>query len=240
MCKGILRQVVMFAVLAVGTEELRAGPLVVTQINGTIGQWTLTSPNPNPNNPNTALLSFDTITTTLFNGQPVPAGTTTQLDSFIINLVPVAGPPMFTTFAVNSAGGFLSNPYQFRLTTLNPGGSGASFGLFGNSVTPPNFQPNAIMIPNNSPNTLIVTTTGTPRVNGNPNYDFTNITTFSLTLMAPNVQNQVVNLANIIQNGGTATGTGTFVLTAPEPSSLCLLATGALALAAFVARRPRR
>ena len=88
MCKGIVRQVVMFAVLAVGTGELRAGPLVVTQINGTIGQFTLTSPNPNANNPKTALLSFDTITTTLFNGQAVPAGTTTQLDSFIINEVP--------------------------------------------------------------------------------------------------------------------------------------------------------
>jgi hypothetical protein len=241
MRNGIVRQVVMFAVLAVCTGELQAGSTVVTRVDGTIGKFTLTSPNPNNNT--TAVLAFNTITTTMFNGQAVPAGITTQLDSFIINIGPVAGPAGYTTFAVNPSGGFL-NPYQFRFPNLNPGGSGASFGLFGNSITPPTFQPNAIMIPTDPAgvNTLLVTTTGIPRFNGNNNYDFTKITTFSLSLNAPNVDGKMVNLATIIQKGGTATGAGTFVLTAavPEPSSLGLLATGACALAAFVARRPRR
>ena len=227
MWNRIVRNAVMFAVLAVGAGELR-GATVVTRVDGTIGRFTLTSPNPNNNA--TALLTFNDITTTKFNGKAVPAGITAQLDSFVINLKPVAGPAMYTTFSINPAGGFLS-PYQFRFLTLTPGSGGASFGLFGNSLVPPAFLPNAIMIPNNpaSANTLLITTTGIPRRNGNDNYDFTKITTFFLSLTAPNVDGKVVNLAAIIEKGGTATGTGTFVLVAAEPSSLGLLASGALA-----------
>jgi hypothetical protein len=237
MWNRIVGLVVLFASLVVGTAELRAGGMVINRIDGTIGQFTLTSPNPNINM--TAVLAFPTITTTMFNGQAVPAGIVTQLDSFIINRTPIAnGPAGYTTFAVIAPG--LTDAYQFRFTTLMPGGSGASFGLFGNSVTPPAFQPNAILIPNNATNTVMVTTTGIPRRNGNANYDFTNIRTFSLTVTAPNVQGQPVNLANIIQNGGMATGSGTFFLSSvPEPSSVVLLALGTLGLATTVARRSR-
>jgi PEP-CTERM motif len=238
----IVRPVVacaFIALLAIGSGELRAGPLVVTRVDGTIGKFTLVSPNPDKEG--TAVLTFNTLNVTMFNGQAVPDGITTQLDRFIINLTPVAGPAGYTTFSINPSGGFFA-AYQFRMINLMPGGGTASFGLFGNTIDPPGFQPNAILIPNNaaSVNTLLVTTTGTPRYNGNNNYNFTNLKVFSLSLTAPNVDGQMVNLATIIQKGGTATGTGTFSLTVPEPSSFGLLAVGATVVAVFVARRPRR
>jgi hypothetical protein len=97
------------------------------------------------------------------------------------------------------------------------------------------------LIPDGATNTLTVTTTGTYRGNGNPNYDFTKITSFQLNLTAANNMGQPVNLATIIQKGGTATGTGTFTLySVPEPSSVVLLALGTLGLAVAVSRRPRR
>jgi PEP-CTERM motif len=234
MWNRIVRLAVLFAVPIVGAGELQAGGMVVTRVDGTIGTWTLTSPN--PNNANQAVLLFQMVTPTKFNGQAVPDGTTGNITQFFINLTPVAGPAGNTTFGVGNPG--LSGVYQTQLITAN---GTASFGLFGNSATPPAFQPNAILIPNNATNTLTVTTTGTYRGNGNPNYDFTKITSFQLNLTAANNMGQPVNLATIIQKGGTATGTGTFILSAvPEPSSVVLLALGTLGLARVASRRPRR
>ena len=215
---------------------MRAGALTVNQVNGTIGQFTLTSPNPNDSTNMTALLAFPTITTTMINGQNAPDGITTSLDSFVFNRTPVAGQAGYTTFALAAPG--LTGAYQFRLMNLNPGA--VTFGLFGSSAKPPNFMPNAILIPNNSPNTLIVQTTLAIRTSVASNYDFSALQTFSLSLTAPNVMGKPVNLANIIQNGGSAMGTGSFVLSVPEPSSLVLVATGGLALIALVARRTQR
>jgi hypothetical protein len=89
--------------------------MIVDRIDGTIGQFTLTSPNPTNNK--SALLAFPTITTTMFNGKAV-AGITTQLDSFIIDRTPVAGPAGFNTFAVIPPG--LTAAYRSGSSTSTP------------------------------------------------------------------------------------------------------------------------
>lgn len=230
----ILAALVLVGSAAPIAEQARGGQ-VITKIDGTIGGFTLTSPNPNSDT--SAVLAFPTITTTMFNGAAVN-GFTTQLDNFVINRTPVDGPAGFTTFAVIPPG--LTDAYQFRFVNLNPGA--ASFGLFGNSVTPPNFRPTAILIPNDpaKKNTLIVQTTGIPRRNSSDAYDFTQIETFTLVITAPDVDGRKVDLAAIIRNGGRATGAGTFALrAAPEPSTLTLAVLGAaLGLGAFRRRRP--
>jgi hypothetical protein len=124
---------------------------------------------------------------------------------------------------------------------LPPGGAGASFGLFGNSLTPPAFQPNNVFVPTdpNLTNTLFITSSVTGRANGS-NLDFSNLVFVRIDLKANDQDGKPVNLRDVLVNGGTATGTGTYVMTVPEPSSLLLAAVAILGGCLCLPRHRRR
>jgi hypothetical protein len=219
-----------------------AEPIVL--VKGTIGSWTLTSPDPgDPTNTRT-VLTFDNIQAEIFDAAGNSLGTFPgNATPFYIVRTPVANPPAGTTlFAMSANGPFLGNPYQLRLMNLPPNNSaGVSFGLFGNSLTLPAFQPNSVFVPTDPDltNTLFITSSVTGRANGS-NLDFSNLVYVRIDLKADDQNGQPVNLRDVLVNGGTATGTGTFVMTVPEPSSLSLAAGAILGGCLCLPSRRRR
>jgi hypothetical protein len=222
----------------------RASAEPIVLVKGTIGSWTLTSPDPNDPTNTRAVLTFDNIQAEIFDSTGKSLGTFPgNATPFFIVRTPVDNPPAGTTlFAMSASGPFLGNPYQLRLMNLPPDNTaGASFGLFGNSLMPPAFQPNNVFVPTdpNLTNTLFITSTVTGRANGS-NLDFSNLVFVRIDLKANDQNGKPVNLRDVLVNGGTATGTGTFVMTVPEPSSLLLAAIAILGGCLFLPSRRRR
>lgn len=233
----------VWVLVAASAFAPRASAEPIVLVKGTIGSWSLTSPDPNDNTNTRAVLTFDNIQAEIFDSTGKSLGMFPgNATPFYIVRTPVDNPPAGTTlFAMSANGPFLGNPYQLRLMNLPPGGAGASFGLFGNSVTPPAFQPNSVFVPTdpNLTNTLYITSTVTGRANAS-NLDFSNLVFLRIDLKADDQNGKPVNLRDLLVNGGTATGSGTFVMMVPETSSLTLAAVAILGGCLCLPSRCRR
>jgi hypothetical protein len=221
--------VALIVSLACGGWPACAAPLVVSTIDGTIGTFSLTVIPAPANAPKGNVLDFTFGTaatfSTLFNSAGIPGGpiptTLGPVSLTVASANPVAFPP-------NRGGGqiefFGFNQGAVEDKTLSPspaqGGGAATFQLtleYGEVVEQPGLQ-----------DTLVLAGRETFGISTTPSYDFTPFQTefprftFALTSAQPNV-----DIADVIRDGGTVQGAGSFTETSvPEPGSLILLCAG--------------
>jgi hypothetical protein len=204
-------------------------------IGGSITQFTLTSPNPSSGS--NALLNVTGITTEI---DFLPDGTsvsgsfpTAFIGGFDINRTPIFGvQPGSIVFRAGPASTILDK----SITGL-PDGGGALFELFSATAFVP--------IDPASFNTLLLTS-GEALIANSSTLDLSQFSSGQLSLHLETSPG--VNLAAIIMDGGTATGTGSFAENStgfpstgvPEPSTLLLLGVSTIGLLCCTWRWRRR